>query len=175
MNKLSLVLMNDNIFNEYPILTNCDIHTDYFIDKNLNYFEKLNRIGNTIRSIEVERDCKYDLIYLLNLEKCCLNKIELDFFDVHSKELIIKDSQIYSSEVLHGAFQSECRFNSNMMYMESVPFNFISNFYRFYPEFNQNIKKTSIENMLYIYTYMCKIKLYNIDKSFTSKFLKKLI
>ena len=35
MNKLSLVLMNDNIFNEYPILTNCDIHTDYFIDKNL--------------------------------------------------------------------------------------------------------------------------------------------
>jgi hypothetical protein len=65
--------------------------------------------------------------------------------------------------------------NSNMMYMESVPFNFISNFYRFYPEFNQNIKTTSIENMLYIYTYMCKIKLYNIDKSFTSKFLKKLI
>ena len=39
MNKLSLVLMNDNIFNQYPIFTNCDIHTDYSIDKNLNYFE----------------------------------------------------------------------------------------------------------------------------------------
>ena len=175
MNKLSLVLMNDNMFNDYPTLVNCDIHTDYSIDKNLNYFERLNRIGNTIRSIEIERDCKYDLIYLLNLEKYSLNKIELDFFDNHSKELITKDSQIYSAEVLHGVFPPECRLHSNMMYMESVPFNFISNFYRFYPEFNQNIKTTSIENMLYIYTYMCKIKLYNIDKSFTSKFLKKLI
>jgi len=175
MNKLSLVLMNDNMFNDYPKLVNCDIHTDYSIDKNLNYFERLNRIGNTIRSIEIERDCKYDLIYLLNLEKYSLNKIELDFFDNHSKELITKDSQIYSAEVLHGVFPPECRLYSNMMYMESVPFNFISNFYRFYSEFNTNLKTKSIDNMLYIYTYMCKIKSYNIDKSFTTKFLKKLI
>ena len=175
MNKLSLVLMNDNMFNDYPTLVNCDIHTDYSIDKNLNYFERLNRIGNTIRSIEIERDCKYDLIYLLNLEKYSLNKIELDFFDNYSKELITKDSQIYSAEVLHGVFPPECRLHSNMMYMESVPFNFISNFYRFYPNFSKHMKTKSIDNMLYIYTYMCKIKSYNIDKSFTTKFLKKLI
>jgi len=175
MNKLSLVLMNDNMFNDYPTLVNCDIYTDYSIDKNLNYFERLNRIGNTIRNIEIERDCKYDLIYLFNLEKYSLNKIELDFFDNHYKELITKDSQIYSAEVLHGVFPPECRLHSNMMYMESVPFNFISNFYRFYSEFNTNLKTKSIDNMLYIYTYMCKIKSYNIDKSFTIKFLKKLI
>jgi hypothetical protein len=175
MNKLSLVLMNDNIFNEYPILTNCDIHTDYSIDKNLNYFERLNRIGNTIRSIEIERDCKYDLIYLLNLEKYSLNKIELDFFDKHFKDIITKDSQIYSAEVLHGTFPSECKLTSNMMYMESVPFNFISNFCRFYSTFNKNLKSKSFDNMMYIYTYMCKIKSYNIDKSFTTTFLKKLI
>ena len=167
--------MNENIYNEYPTLINCDIHTDYSIDKNLNYFERLNRIGNTIRSIEIERDCKYDLIYLLNLEKYSLNKIELDFFDSHSKELITKDSQINSAEVLHGVFPPECRLHSNMMYMESVPFNFISNFYRFYPNFSKHMKTKSIDNMLYIYTYMCKIKSYNIDKSFTTKFLKKLI
>jgi hypothetical protein len=175
MNKLSLVLMNDNMFNDYPTLVNCDIHTDYSIDKNLNYFERLNRIGNTIRSIEIERDCKYDLIYLFNLEKYSLNKIELDFFNNHSKELITKDSQIYSAEVLHGVFPPECRLHSNMLYMESVPFNFISNFYRFYPNFNKHMKTKSIDNMLYIYTYMCKIKSYNIDKLFTTKFLKKLI
>jgi hypothetical protein len=175
MNKLSLVLMNDTMFGNYPQLVNCDIHTDYSIGKNLNYFERLNRIGNTIRSIEVERDCKYDLIYLLNLEKYSLNEIELDFFDSHYKKLNTKDSQIYSAEVLHGVFPPECRLYSNMMYMESVPFNFISNFYRFYSEFNTHLKTKSIDNMLYIYTYMCRIKSYNIDKSFTTKFLKKLI
>ena len=175
MNKLSLVLMNDIIGNEYPAFINCDIHTDYYIDRNLNYFERLNRIGNKIRSIEIERDCKYDLIYLLNLEKYSFNDIELNLFDVHSKELNTKDSQIYSAQVVHGTFPPECRLHSNMMYMESIPFNFISNFYRFYPEFNENLKTKSIDNMLYIYTYMCKIKLYNIDKSFTTKFSKKLI
>jgi hypothetical protein len=175
MNKLALVLMNGDTFNEYSPFVNCDIYTDYLIDKNLNYFERLNRVGNTIRNIEIEKDCKYDLIYLLNLKKYSLSKIELDFFDKHFKDIITKDSQIYSAEVLHGIFPSECKLTSNMMYMESVPFNFISNFCRFYSTFNKNIKSKSFDNMMYIYTYMCKIKSYNIDKSFTTAFLKNLI
>lgn len=174
MSNLAIILLevdNDVLLK----FDDCDVYTDFTIDKNLSYFEKLNRIGNKIRSIETNRDAKYNLIYLFNMKKYSIENINEDFFKNHFVNLKTKDSQIYTDNLIHGVFPSECKLSKNMMYMESVPFNFLSNFNRFYETLNKNLKTNSIENMLYIYAYMCKIKLYEIDKNFKIQFFKNLI
>jgi hypothetical protein len=141
----------------------------------LPFFEKLNLIGTDVRKNEIKRDFKYDIIVLVNCKTYSIESIESDWFTNNFAKIDTNAKDIYVDVVSHMLFPPDCKLSYNLMCMESIPFNIISNFNRFYKKMNKHLNSNSIENVLYIYTHMCKLKLYNLSNNIMVKFRKRLI
>lgn len=174
MNKIGLILVNIK-HNPTKEFVNCDIFSDINYDSNLNFFDKLNLIGVAVRKYELVRDSKYDKLIVVDCNYYSIDNIEENWFADTFNNLELSQKEMYTDNVLHMIYPPECRISFKLLCMDSIPFNFISNFGRFYNRMNKHIKSDSEENLLYAYTYMCKIKVYNLDSTIVNKFKKNLI
>ena len=174
MNKIGLILINS----QNPPTTkfiNCDIFSDIDCNSNLDFFSKLNLIGVTIRKNELVRDSKYDKLIVIDCNYYSIDNMDTNWFLDTFENMKISQKEIYTNNVSHMTYPPDCMLSFRLMYMDTIPFNFISNFGRFYNMMNKHLKSNSEENLLYAYTYMCKFKVYNLDTNIVNTLKKNLI
>lgn len=171
MNKIALVLLNLGTLPTTEF-TNCDVYSDIEYISDLTFLKKLNLIGISIRKYELNRDSKYDKIVTIDCSYYSIHTLDSNWFMDTFGNMNISQKELYTDEVLHMLYPIECTISFKLMCMDSIPFNFVSNFIRFYNAMNKHLKSNSEENLLYAYTYMSKIKVYNLDNNVITKLIK---